>query len=364
MSIPISCYDNIIGITRTECECYSPPSYQSLSGLYLDEIEPLDQLKSLDICENTDMWLALERARNNAIRYFIQDTNTKLITKHKLSRHQYKGGIGNAAASTNKSLYKNYAGVRIYCADILSGKLQINKIGTLFAHTGTIALYIYNNLNQLIDTLVLNTTANIHTQNEVDITLPLHSDYIDNLEYYFVYSSDYTPRLNEVYDCCDISAPIFNIVSPTFSRPTTKRWLWSYWVMVGAIEVSSLDFINLSTTSDNSMNGLTFNVDLCCDIGDVLCKSALDYQYDPIASSIAHAIMYKSIEIALRNIIASSKIDRETMTNQVLIEKFMMDYKKEYDNLIDSIIDNADLSKTDCLECRNNHRIETKAILS
>ena len=83
MSVNTDCYENIIGLSRTECTCYDddkPADFDtSESGLYLDELEPLDQLEGLDNCEKGSVWEAMEKARENAVRFFIQDTNSKLL---------------------------------------------------------------------------------------------------------------------------------------------------------------------------------------------------------------------------------------------------------------------------------------------
>ena len=59
-AINIDCYDYIIGLSQTECsDCYTIPSDADVSnsGLYIDELESLRMLTSLENCEKgTDVF--------------------------------------------------------------------------------------------------------------------------------------------------------------------------------------------------------------------------------------------------------------------------------------------------------------------
>jgi hypothetical protein len=348
MSIPHSCYNLSIGLSRTECTCYDtykPVDYNtSLSGLYLDELEPLDKLIALNNCENTSMWNAMDIARENSIMIFIAESNARMLKEYDLIRNTFKGGIGNAKWYMNKPFIQNYGGVLFRSQNVKSGTLKINKIGTIFSDTGTITLFIYNNLNELIDTLTLNKTANLHTQNIVSIDLPLHSDYTENLIYYFVYAkTDGIPKNNDYSCAC--------------GRHTHRKYDWENWISVSGFEDNDLDFMENEIIGYESpyMNGLTFEVEFRCAIGDVFCKDGwdIDYTGDPIAASIAHYIWYKAAEYCLRKIMTSTDINRPTMMQGEMMEKFMIDYKTKAEEMMIYIVTNANLGKTDCIKCKN-----------
>jgi hypothetical protein len=233
--IPIpECYEYIVGLSRTNCICYTIPAdaETSLSGLYIDELESLGAILSSVNCENNgDVFEQIERARQIAVTTFQADTNALIMQGFKLRRQNYKGSIGRAVAK--QALIQSvgeYYGTRMYCANVKSGVLHITSIGTLFTQTGTIDLLIYNNLGDLITTLTLNTEANKHKQNIVDLELPLHSPYIENLEYYFIYlAAGNSARNNDLKCNCGGFKPHFDIskllvVMLAYGRGVSSRY--------------------------------------------------------------------------------------------------------------------------------------------
>jgi len=346
MSIPNSCYNYAIGLSRSICECYEtdrPDDYNtSLSGLYLDELEPLDKLIALNNCENASMWNAMAVARENAVMTFVAESNSRMLQEYDLVRNKYIGGIGNAKWTIDKPLSQTYGGVCFSTQNVNSGTLKITKIGAIFTHTGTVVLYVYNNLNELIDTITLNTVANKHTLTTVSLDLPLSSNYTENLEYYFVYEkTSGTPKNNDYSCAC--------------GKHNQKKYGWENWLSVTGFEDNDLDFMDNELIGYVSpyMNGLTFDVELKCSIGDIFCKDGwdIDYTGDPIAAAIAHYIWYKSAEYCLRKIMTFTDINRPTMMQGEMMEKFMLDYKTKAEEMITYIVKNANLSKTDCIKC-------------
>ncbi len=282
MSITIpDCYNSIVGLTRTDCDCYAnmPDSAaDSLSGLYIDELVGMSFVQSMTNCENgDDLFLNMEKARDNAITFFQADTNALLLKDFRMRRNPFKGGIGrNVAVSGQLPAVGNYAGVRFYCNNIKGGVLQIKNIGTLFADTGVVELTVYNNSGEVVETISLNTTANLHTQNPVTLELPLHSDYNDHMEYFFVYKVDAAnmPKLNDIKCNCGSFKPKFDCKHPYFDKRHDTAYGWADWLMVGGLNSAALpDFTDCGCSTNNLMYGLTFGVELRCKIGEVLCQS-------------------------------------------------------------------------------------------
>ena len=129
--ITLTCFENIIGLSRTTCECYENNSYnESKSDLYLDELQGLElsSLKTLEGCEDSDnIWTIMDKARNNAILGVINDITGELTKKHRGKRQQYIGAIGRKKFTADISTTQTYLGCRWYCADIVSGNLKIKK---------------------------------------------------------------------------------------------------------------------------------------------------------------------------------------------------------------------------------------------
>ena len=103
----------------------------SESGLYIDELEPLDQILGLENCENGSVWDAMVTARENAVQFFIQDTNSKLLQTYKINRQPFKGGFGQGRADADLTITSTYIGVRIFCNDVKSGIMVIRAINIL-----------------------------------------------------------------------------------------------------------------------------------------------------------------------------------------------------------------------------------------
>ena len=81
------CYQYIVGLSRTNCECYDIPSdaSESLSGLYIDELDSLSVISSIKDCENNnDVFNMMENARQIAVTTFQADTNALMMKHFKL----------------------------------------------------------------------------------------------------------------------------------------------------------------------------------------------------------------------------------------------------------------------------------------
>ena len=372
MSIPLDCYSYIVGLSRTACsDCYTIPvdAGVSYSGLFIDELEALRSIQALLNCEEgTDVFVLMAQAREEAILKFIADANIGLQANYQLKRRPFYGSIGRVKKTTTRSLIAGYqAGVRWACADIVSGIAKITNIGTLFAQTGVITLTIYNNLGETISSHALNTTANLHTLNTVDIELPLHSNYIDNIEYFFVYTVGANlPKDNLVSpDCCH-SKYCFNTLKPYYyDSQTNKQFGWANYAMVGGFYKADLSSItDCEDTTDSYMNGLTFQAEFKCKVNDVLCDESLDFVGNPLALSMAHAVNYKAGELLMNKIQMSPNLNRENMINNDAMNAARPVYIQNYDDIVKYVVEAVDVTSTDCLECREWLHVVKKGILS
>ena len=367
----ITCFDNIIGLSRTECECYDtgkPADYNtSLSGLYLDELEPLTAFKGLLNCERgTDIWDALDRSREQAILNWRAEANALLLKNNKLLRRPFKGKIGRLKYTREEVITSgDWVGIRMYCSDIVSGKIVINNIGTLFSDTGVITLRIYNNLNTLISSHVLNTTANTHTLNTVSIELPIHSDWTDNLEYFFIYQKNgLTPKENSSF-CCDCSKTVECGCDIKYvNSQTNKNYGWAEWCAVDGFKKTDIsDLSDLEISSSNKMYGLTFGIEYTCDVEDVWCKDELDFDSSTIPMAMALAIRYKAGELFINDLILSSNLNYNKLINGEAQAELKVYFKEQYDKQMEFIIDNIDVRDTDCFVCADS-QIYGKALIA
>ncbi len=366
------CYDYVIGLSRTQCDCHDPKVgfeldfNTSLSGLYLDEVHPLNNLAGLENCDNQDIWMIMSLARERAVMNFVADTNALIGKTFQLKYRPYTGVIGRVRHDKDMSLTKTYAGVILRCNPIKSGEMVINAIGTLFNFTGTVNVTIYDNLNTNYGTYTLNTTTDTFVINSLPapLTLPLYSDYVDILEYYFIYTlGTMQPRNNDLSCNCGSFRPVYNLKFPYYTKRKPAEYGWANYVMVGGVSTDSLDFMNLDLNGSHYMNGLTLTAEFRCKVGEALCKDELDFVGDPIAGAIAHAVLYRSAYHLADMIFSTGEINRQSLMNHDQLVEYQKEWVTKYNEMVAYIVENLDMSKSDCIECRDRIFIHRAGIL-
>lgn len=357
------CYNYIIGLSRTNCECYTIPAdaSTSLSGLYLDELESLAVIQAIADCDNnSDVWTQMERARQIAITMFQADTNALMMKNFKLRRQNFSGGIGRAVTKgLNSQTMGSWYGVRMMCQNIKSGVLHIKNIGAIFNVTDTVLLHIYNNLGEeVVAPFLLQTLSDKHQLNTVDIELPLHSSYVENLEYYFIYQSAGIIALNNDLKCnCGGFKPFYDTSRPYFHQHQREQaYMWSNWMMVGGFSASTLPAFGtepMARTTTNLMYGLTFDVELKCKISETLCYESLDFESNNLAAAMALAIQHKAASIMGAWIVNSGNLSRANIINTEQMIENIKAWDKTYSEMTTFISEQVDTTINGCFVCRD-----------
>ena len=97
----LSCLDNIIGLSETDCSCFEsgrPTDYNtSLSGFYLADNFGLTMnfTNSAADCEQGGVWDILQASRTEAINRFLKDYAMTLNSVKKYRFRDVKGEIGS-----------------------------------------------------------------------------------------------------------------------------------------------------------------------------------------------------------------------------------------------------------------------------
>lgn len=358
----ISCFEDIVGLSRIDCSCFDTNVGwdSSYSGLYVDEAEgmSLKMVDALKDCENdNNLWLLMDAARANGIRRLIGDTNIKLIDIYEQKRPKFQGYIGEQTYKNARILNKTYSGVWFYTANAAGSYMHIKNITTIFNASGTRTITIYNNLNEVITTVPVATINGVY-KNPVNITLPLWDSRTKYLQYFFIYTTNSAiqPKDNMVSCNCGGIVYNFNTSNPYFVGGSNKLAGWSKWAMVGNVETDTLDFMDLSGTTSNYMNGLAFDVEMYCDISKQFCFDTPDktsHEFMSLAFAIQHITTYN----LLVDIITSSNVSRYTMMNGEIIQNLMKLHLDGYLANVDFLVKTADLKNTDCLKCRDKLRM-------
>ncbi|MCB0541904.1 MAG: hypothetical protein KDC70_00215 [Saprospiraceae bacterium] len=371
----MACYDNIIGLARADCPCFStaPPSgyNTSVSGLYISDLEPLNTLKGYDECGETSIWTILSKARDEAVRVFKADTNAMLAQNFAPRRQRFVGQIGDASGRDTLTTDKTYAGIRIACNPTRGGTLRITHIGTLFSGSGTLSVSVYNSLNVQVvapfDVPIVNGWV-LDGLSEV-IELPLYVDFDRKHEYFIVYTYDASnkPRLNGLPCGCGGAPVYYDQNRPLWGNGS--RYIgdkgWANWIMVGGWAGDTLtDFDQCPATSEGYMNGLALKVELGCDISQILCSGTLDFDNDPMAMSLAYAILWKSAEIMANKMLISTDLTRENVINREAWKDLRKYWNSKYEEAIKYIAQEASINgQNDCLGCREDRMIGVKTNL-
>lgn len=365
MSYDPTCFNDIIGFSRTTCDCYDVTNYtDSKSGLYLSELEGVN-IKSLNDLPDCDKGIMTERyytAYQNAIQYLRNDVQME-ASKHFGQRFSpFVGNIGLAQKdATYTGITQTYAYIRLMCRQLVGATMTIKGINTIFEGTGVKTVWLYNNLNELLGTYQLNTTANTYTTNNItDIELDLFDARVDYPEYFLVYEVAGNRPKNNALNCqkCG-NVYSFNRSKPCWNINPAKKIGWQNYVCVASGQTDTLDFEAASTLNNSGfgtyMLGLVLDVDIKCDFKQFLCSADFDFDNEPVAKGIAVALRFKTGSLMLHDILASGEINRWTMIDHDSLLANIAYYDERYKAIYEWLGENIDTTKSDCWICKEYH---------
>ena len=360
MSVQTDCLQNIIGLSRTTCDCFDVPVNTSDSGLYLDEVEGLNlvQINAAADCGNGSVWDMLERARRNAIGQFKTDLSSRLMLAYKPSRSAFKGIIGRSEFKNNVSPISNIAGIQMLCAPVKNGSIILNRIGLLFAATGTIDVDIYNNIDDapVVSFAGLNATAGKISWNNIDKTvLPMYTTEADYLIYYIIYSyTGNVPKDNQLqcFSCSGKQIVNYHHTDPVFGKAINDaRYTWYQWVNATGITGADIDTVKSANAGfKNLAYGLLLDGEVKCNASDIACND-VDYTNSPVALVNAYSVRWKAAELVCEAILRSTQINRYTMMDLDSVRNMRNKCRTEYSNRLDWLVENMDWAGTGCFTC-------------
>lgn len=364
MSVTPHCLDNIIGLSRTACDCFDPKSFQSdvsTSGRYLDETEGLS-LNMMDAgadCEQGSVWDMMDKARSNAILSFKTDMMAKLLTTYKHKRKPWSGLMGGTDFKNTLELSGSYSGVQVYSQNIIGGIMSVKRIGLIFDSAADFTIYVYDNLeDDVVAQYDVHANANVLTWCNLPASLNLDMNNTGNESprYWFLYANS-TFKPKDVKASCGCGgghyAYYFNTISPKFKAfPPYEKYRWSEFIMLTGTSGTTLtDRENWGNTQ--YLQGLILDVDFKCKVQDLLCKDTLDFDTNENAAVMATAIQFRAGALMIDSILASGTINRYTMTDRERLMGKKNTYTTEYLKRVDFLAQNINLTANDCLECND-----------
>lgn len=365
MSADLSCFNDIIGFSRTTCDCYDVVNYaDSDSGLYLTELEGINikALNDLPDCDKGAMTARFYTAYQNAVQNLRLDVQTEA---HKHYEPRFEAFVGNIGLAQKDATYtgitQTYAYIRLMCRQLVGAKLKIKSINTIFEGTGVKTVWVYNNLNELKGTYQLNTTANTYVLNDIaDLELDLFDARVDYPEYYLVYEVAANRPKNNALNCkaCGTTYS-FNRSKPCWQLNPQKKIGWANFVCVASGQTDTLDFEAAATLNNSGfgtyMLGLVLDVEIKCDFQQFLCSADFDWNNDPVAIGIAAALRFKTGALMLHDISASGEINRWTMIDHDAILASIAYYDEKYKAITEWLGQEIDMTKSDCWACKEYH---------
>jgi hypothetical protein len=356
------CLSTIIGLSRTNCECFddNKPADAAVSdsGIYLDEIDglPLRLSESASDCEEGSLWDILEKSRNNAIPIFKTDLMASLNQKYKQRRNPFKGVIGGSKFKNSISVPGTHGGVRIYCANIISGVMTIRRIGLAFELADTFDIELYNNVDdQPIQTFTVTTQANkfVWYDLPIPVEIEMSDDTGENPEYYLIYSVT-SNKPKDVRAGCGCGGGSYkyywNRENPMFR--TYERERWSEYIMLTGTQGNDIsDRENWSTREQ--LNGIILDAEFSCKNLELICKQSFNYESNAEAFVMAYAIRFRAAASIIDKILTSGNIDRYTMMEREPLMGKKNTFLKEYKERIAYLTDNINWKANDCLACKD-----------
>ena len=356
----------------------SVPAYtESMSGLYITDLLPEEEIKGLEGCDKT-IWDVISKARETAIKDFKGALNATLAQRYKVKYNTFKGFVGSDKNAGTLSTANQYAGIRIRTAGMRSGYLKITRIMTMFSAVGTITATVYKarimdeatgdtDLEVVVPAFTLS-TANGPSITNVNIELPLLGDFSDCQDYLLVYEYDAgnAPRLNKLY-CQPCSGntvmPIdYNANNYPSLREYPAKIAWHNFFMIGGWEGDlAAGQTEIPAQATEYLNGMSLEVEAGCDMSAGLCGMVETFGANPFAMGVATAIQRRAAAILMRKRLSSSQPNRNNAVNREGIEKEVRTWEAEYLEVVNYLSSNMPETANDCLECKP--RVRTGGIL-
>lgn len=343
----MECFDKIIGLSRTECECLKAgiksEDRESESGIFLDEVEgglKISAIKKIDCQDFVDK---ARQARKRAIDMFIEQM-IGLYSSPPYTRrfNRFNSRIGKINTLRPLNL-PQFAGLRLRTNLIRGAHLTINKIGLLISQEADVTVMVYKGYRNDKDSLEhvktiqnLPTLTNLPSINVLDtpLVLPLFDDQLRPIDYYFVYDTALYGQPRDNHASCSCGGQ--ESVLKTYLDPKG---------------VSSSTIDGLTGSGTMYANGIFLDGKIECGIKEMLCRLK---EVDE-SNTIAHAIAYKAQEFLIEDILGTGEINRFSMLAKEHLWGKRNHFRKEFDDRVTWLSQIITIDKiSDCFACNDN----------
>jgi len=344
----MNCLENIIGLSRTECECLkagiTPEDQVSESGIYLDEVEGGLKISAIEKIDCQEFVEKARQARKRAVDMFTEQIIGVYSTSPYKRRYKtFNSRIGkiNTVHALNT---RQYAGIRLRTYLIRGAELTVSKIGLIITEEQNVTVQVYkgyrgdqNSIELVTEIQGIPTIAGISSIYELPepLALPLYDDQLKAIDYYFVYDTSLygAPKDNHASCVCGGMESILK----TYLEPK-------------GIQSDTIGMLPKGTASMYA-NGIFLDGRIDCGIKQMICSLK---NFDE-SNTIAHAIAYKAQEFLIEDILGSGNINRYTMLAKEHLWGKRNHFRKEFDDRViwlSQVVPIEDIS--DCLHCNES----------
>lgn len=329
MSVSPGCFENIIGLSRTPCECVDDaPSGADISesGLFMDEYPGMGLLLANGSvkCGEIGLWSKMARARDNAIQATKSDLMQCLAmnTDRRRASGNYEIGDQKKVQGDGPALRNTYAGMTVQVANAKGAIGLVKSIGIALKTSGTFNVDVYDR-EGVIGTFPVNAVANRVTWNDLptDLSLEMFNLGGNDNRFWFVFRpADIGENIKAMasrFSCgCGGPEPRWNTESPQYYSsvvgPHGTKWM--EWAMASGTYGDDIDDRDNWSVGNKLTYGMLLRVQFDCDFQTSFCSDSPNYQTDAIQRAIAQAVWYKANAILIEDILMSTNINIYTMT--------------------------------------------------
>ncbi len=352
----MNCDLDIIGITQTTCECFEPDEEESLSGLYLSELEgfSLQLLLDHEVCEYGTWKEHMLKGIYNAKAELHKDVVQGLTASNFYEKVKpIYGQIGHDRKVTLISTSKQHLVYRMVLNNLRDTKVKIKNIGLYFQNANPLSCRIYDVFGTLLDTVALAPAAGKYVVDTFDYEFDCYMPGVKYAEYFLVIDISNNKPYSLKHLCCG-DKYTFNYNRPCF----TERQNVTGWRSVAMVGYDIIDFNanNIDTyrtlcPTYKTLCGIVLDISTRCDTWKLVCNELIDYKTDDLGISIALALRYKAASMLFQDILNRPNVELK-QPDGMLASVQMWDAKyKDHINYMTSA--DTILQYTDCFKLRN-----------
>lgn len=343
----MDCLKDIIGVTQSECPCLvsglTPEQIEQLklskSGFYMDNIADSLTFRTLKVDACQGFYEMSIGARDTAIQTLQDDILTGLALKFKQAKSAYIGTIGRTQYAGTLPTTKPIFFIKIEPNRKTDAAITFRKARIYSSEAGNTNFYIFKMVDGEIEqvytapvTLVANNAAVVTPAS--NLILPMDQNG-QPVTYFAAWETinGAKPKDNKI-DCnCNAGN------GAGFS---------DYVNVTGGEAAAFSDMDAVKTVS--KAYGIVLDVEIRCISSNFVCREYNDK--DALSIVAKWAVAYKANELLIERILSSPEVNRYTLMSREHLYGKRNHFRTEYQDRVQYILENVDVSKTDCFICK------------